>query len=117
MRRMAMLCMSATILALSAASTALAAEYTDPAEGAPYLNGEPELSQRSRALTEAACAHAGNAAAALTSALQSLQGDLTRAFAQTRAEAVRELVPLMQRFADQMHGLARELESRAANDS
>lgn len=118
MRPMATLRVLATILTLSAVFPSLAAERTDPTEGAPYLDWEPDLSQRSRALTEAACVHAGDAAAALGSTLQSLHGDLARAFAQTRAEAVRELAPLMHRFADQVRGLARELEqSRAASGS
>jgi len=118
MRPLATLRVLATLLALSAVFPTLAAERADSAEGAPYLDWEPDLSQRSRALTEAACAHAGDAAAALGGTLQSLHGDLARAFAQTRAEAVRELAPLMHRFADRMRDLARRLEQPpAASDS
>lgn len=118
MRLMATLRVLATILALSAVFPTLAAERADPTEGAPYLDWESDLSQRSRALTEAACVHSGDAAAALGSTLQSLHGDLTRAFAQTRADAVRELAPLMHRFADQVRDLARRLEQPpAASDS
>lgn len=118
MRPMATLRVLATILALSAVFPTLAAERADPTEGAPYLDWESDLSQRSRALTEAACVHAGDAAAALGSTLQSLHGDLARAFAQTRADAVRELAPLMHRFADQVRDLARRLEQQpAASDS
>lgn len=114
MRPLATLRVLATLLALSAVFPTLAAERADSAEGAPYLDWEPDLSQRSRALTEAACAHAGDAAAALGGTLQSLHGDLARAFAQTRAEAVRELAPLMHRFADQLRDLARRLEQPPA---
>lgn len=118
MRPMATLRVLATILTLSAVFPTLAAERTDPTEGTPYLNWESDLSQRSRALTEAACVHAGDAAAALGGTLQSLHRDLARAFAQTRAEAVRELAPLMHRFADHVRGLARRWEQPpAASDS
>lgn len=70
-----------------------------------------DTTQRSRALTEAACAQAGDVAAALTQNLQALQGEMWRAFQQTRIEAERELAPLMHRFADQLRDLARQLDT------
>ena len=110
MRAITLLHTLAAVLAVSGVLPAYAAERHDSVEG--------DLSQRSRALTESACAQAGDVAAALGSTVQALQGDFARALAQTRADAVRELTPLMHRLADQLRGLARELEqSRAAGDS
>jgi len=109
-----------TLYALAAATmltTALpvVAAERGVADGAPYAV-EPETAQRSRALTEAACAQAGDVAAALTQNLQALQGEMWRAFQQAHVEATRELAPLMHRFADQLRDLARQLDS-APHDS
>lgn len=93
---------------LTSAPLVVAAERG--ADGAPYIV-ESETAQRSRALTEAACAQAGDVAAALTQNLQALQGEMRRAFQQANVEATRELAPLMHRFADQLRDLARQLDS------
>lgn len=82
---------------------------TGAAQASEY--GAADTTQRSRALTEAACGQAGDVAAALTQNLQALQGEMWRAFQQTRIEAERELAPLMHRFADQLRDLARQLDT------
>lgn len=104
------------VIALSFFSAAFAAQPLDAAEGTPYVNlgSAPE----SRVLSDAACAEMNEAAAALGKSLHALQGELLRAFTQTRIEAARELAPLMHRFADRLRDLARQLDQPpAAHDS
>lgn len=72
---------------------------------------DAEASQRARVLADSACAKAGDLAAALTQNFSVLQDQLAQAFAQTQREARRELAPLVDRFADQLRDLARQLES------
>ena len=106
----------AVTLVLAVTFPAAATDRLDAADGAPYV--ESNASQRSRARAEAACAQAGDAAAALGKSLQTFQGELLRAFTQTRIEATRELAPLMHRFADQLRDVARQLDQPpAANES
>lgn len=103
-------CALVAIALAAGALPALAAGGARAIDGAPYVI-DADIEQRSRALTESACAQAGDVAAALTHNLQTLQGEMWRTFQQTRIEAQRELTPLLHRFADQLRDLARQLDS------
>lgn len=106
----------AAMLMLGVFSPAFAAQPMGAADGTPYVDLDP--APGSRILSDAACAEMNEAAAALGKNLQALQGQLLRAFTQTRIEATRELAPLMHRFADRLRDLARQLDQPpAAHDS
>ena len=98
------------LMAVALGISALAIDPASASDGTPSVSVS-DTAQRSRELTEAACAQAGDVAAALTQNFQVLQGEMWRAFQQTRIEATRELTPLMHRFADQLRDLAQQLDT------
>lgn len=100
------------LMAMALGASALATGPASASDGVPSVSSD--TTQRSRQLTEAACAQAGDVAAALTQNLQVLQGEMWRAFQHTRIEATRDLAPLMHRFADQLRDLARQLDTTPA---